>query len=56
MLSIYSSAGGQNADLVVTGEVLFAMKHDINSNTFSINFVKAKCIAAASSKNQTSDP
>merc|ERR1712226_104886 len=50
MLSIYSNAGGHSGALIITGEILFAIKHDVNSNVFSIEFVKAKGIAAANAK------
>ena len=55
MLSVYSMAGGEH-NLIITGEILFSIKHDTNSGIFSINIEKAKGIAAVNVKQQISDP
>ncbi|XP_047128567.1 uncharacterized protein LOC100208668 isoform X7 [Hydra vulgaris] len=56
MLSIYSSQGGEQRNLIITGEILFSLKYDSLSGIFSVNIEKAKEIAAANSKLHSSDP
>lgn len=56
MLSIYSMAGGEHGNVVISGEILFSIKHDVSSGIFSVTIVKAKGLAPVNTKQLTSDP
>ncbi|XP_057306004.1 uncharacterized protein LOC130644420 isoform X4 [Hydractinia symbiolongicarpus] len=56
VLSIYSMAGGEHGNIVISGEILFSIKHDVSSGIFSVTIVKAKGLAPVNTKQLTSDP